>query len=349
MYIECKRIEQNERRFQRERDDLLRTLAGMESGLASLSLRVDDPTNSLPPLNIGSRPRVPRRSDGMELDSPVANNNMIAMPSPYSGPSSLPAAGSRQKSGSVSGGATPKQPQAISLSSAPTVPETSFDPVHCLTQPTAPLTTSSLTTKTHKPVHFRSSLIPQPKSSLKQKVNAVIQEMGAHPERLVMPTAANLEKLEGLQAAAGGLLDMKKALDRVEQEIRINKARLRGGSEAAETDADGAGETDRGRTDREGSVISAEPSGSRVCTFFFRSDMCSLVNAAVEPLHSTSARHRWCRQQPPRPQMFVPGNANALETPGFLYFFVPVLLSILPFNLGSFHTITMSTLAYGEG
>ncbi|KIO31111.1 hypothetical protein M407DRAFT_221649 [Tulasnella calospora MUT 4182] len=263
LYIECKRIEQNERRFQRERDDLLRTLAGMESGLASLSLRVDDPTNSLPPLNIGSRPRVPRRSDGMELDSPVANNNMIAMPSPYSGPSSLPGTGGRQKSGSVSGGATPKQPLSISLSSAPAVPETSFDPVHCLTQPTAPLTTSSLTTKTHKPVHFRSSLIPQPKSSLKQKVNAAIQEMGVHPERLVMPTAANLEKLEGLQAAAGGLLDMKKALDRVEQEIRINKARLRGGSEAGETDADGTGETDRGRTDREGSIASLEPSGNR--------------------------------------------------------------------------------------
>ncbi|KAG8975451.1 swr complex subunit [Tulasnella sp. 427] len=188
---------------------------------------------------------------------------MIAMPSPYSGPSSLPAAGGRQKSGSISTAAAPKQHQAISLSSAPTVPETTFDPVHCLTQPSAPLTTSSLTSKTHKPVHFRSSLIPQPKTSLKQKINQVVQEIGVHPERLVMPTAANLEKLEALQAAAAGLLDIKKALDRVDQEIRINKARLRGGSEAADTDADGAGETDRGRTDREGSVASVEAGGGR--------------------------------------------------------------------------------------
>jgi len=69
-----------------------------------------------------------------------------------------------------------------------------------------------------------------------------------------MPTSANLEKMEALQTAANGLLDMKKMVDRVEQEVLNLKARLRGGSEGAETDL---GDADRGNADREASVASA--------------------------------------------------------------------------------------------
>jgi hypothetical protein len=39
-----------------------------------------------------------------------------------------------------------------------------------------------------------------------------------------MPTKANIERMEALQAAAAGLLEMKKNVDRVEQEIRGLKA-----------------------------------------------------------------------------------------------------------------------------
>lgn len=264
LFIECKRIEQNERRFQRDRDDLLRTLAGVESGLASLALRVDDPSHSLPPLHIGQR-RALKRADGMELESPVAGStNVIALPSPYSGPSTLPAGG-RHKSGSVSasGSVTPKHPPAISLSAVPAypqVPETTFDPINCVIQPAAGsgyTPVSSITKSSHKSVHLRSTMIPTPKASLAPKVNAILTEMGVHPTKLVMPTAGNLERMEALQNAALGLLDMKKILDRVEQDVRTLKSQLRGGSEAAETDA---GEAGGGPTDREPSAsVSSAP------------------------------------------------------------------------------------------
>jgi DNA methyltransferase 1-associated protein 1 len=41
LYIEIKRLEQNERRFKKERDDLLRTLAGIDSGLPDLPVDED--------------------------------------------------------------------------------------------------------------------------------------------------------------------------------------------------------------------------------------------------------------------------------------------------------------------
>lgn len=40
LYMEIKRLEQGERQFKKDRDDLLRTLLGVESGLADI--RVDD-------------------------------------------------------------------------------------------------------------------------------------------------------------------------------------------------------------------------------------------------------------------------------------------------------------------
>ncbi|KAG8908175.1 swr complex subunit [Tulasnella sp. 403] len=274
LYIECKRIEQNERRFQRERDDLLRTLAGIDSGLASLTLRIDDPTNSLPPHSL-TAPRRLKRPDGAEPESPVTatSNNMIALPSPYSGPTALPGAATRNKSASISVGAgsTPKPQPSISLASIPPyvaqAQETTFDPVHCLTQPTPPSgypPPSSITKSAHKPVHLRSTLIPTPKASVLQKINGIITELGVHPTKLVMPTSANLEKMEALQAAAAGLVDMKKMVDRVDQEIRVLKARLRGGSEAGETDADGTADPpERSLVDRATSEISANTGDKR--------------------------------------------------------------------------------------
>ena len=41
LYIEIKRLEQNERKFIKEREDLLRTLAGVDSGLTNLGLDDD--------------------------------------------------------------------------------------------------------------------------------------------------------------------------------------------------------------------------------------------------------------------------------------------------------------------
>ncbi|KAF7301827.1 Myb-like domain-containing protein [Mycena indigotica] len=62
LYVEIKRLEQNERRFKRERDDLLRTVAGIESGLPDV---VEDDAQLA---GILADPK--RKKRGNELDSP---------------------------------------------------------------------------------------------------------------------------------------------------------------------------------------------------------------------------------------------------------------------------------------
>jgi DNA methyltransferase 1-associated protein 1 len=78
LYIEVKRLEQTERRFVKERDDLLRTLAGIDSGLAGL--RVDPDAASS--FTMDSKKK---KMKGIELDSPSVGSplglsNVIPLP-----------------------------------------------------------------------------------------------------------------------------------------------------------------------------------------------------------------------------------------------------------------------------
>lgn len=69
LYLELKRLEQTERQFKKDREDLLRTLLGIESGLSDIQLG-DDSTlhglSSMPEIKRSKR----RTGSTMELDSP---------------------------------------------------------------------------------------------------------------------------------------------------------------------------------------------------------------------------------------------------------------------------------------
>jgi len=67
LYIEIKRLEQNERRFKRERDELLRTLLGVESGLPDIVAVVDEEGPLGGSIDNGSGKRKRRGT----LDTPV--------------------------------------------------------------------------------------------------------------------------------------------------------------------------------------------------------------------------------------------------------------------------------------
>lgn len=74
--MEVKRLEQVERRFVKERDDLLRTLGGIESGL--MGLRVDpDAAIGLPV----DPKRKKKKGDGIEVESPSSAVISLAGPS----------------------------------------------------------------------------------------------------------------------------------------------------------------------------------------------------------------------------------------------------------------------------
>ena len=63
MYIEVRRLEQTERKFKKERDDLLRTLAGIESGLPDIA-------EEEPPFSLMMDTKKKKKGGIMDLDSP---------------------------------------------------------------------------------------------------------------------------------------------------------------------------------------------------------------------------------------------------------------------------------------
>lgn len=73
-------------------------------------------------------------------------------------------------------------------------------------------------------VKLRSAMVPaNPKGVSVQKVTQALQQLGIAP-RLTMPTIRTVRKYEELQTSVAALLDAKKLLDKVEQELRVLKA-----------------------------------------------------------------------------------------------------------------------------
>ena len=84
----------------------------------------------------------------------------------------------------------------------------------------------SSTKSSHKAAHLRSYAIPYVKSGVATKVTQILSELGITHNRLVMPTRDTVSALEGLIDVASSLAEQKKVLDRLEQDIRVARARL---------------------------------------------------------------------------------------------------------------------------
>lgn len=69
LYLELKRLEQTERQFKKDRDDLLRTLLGIESGLSDIQLGDDSSLHGLSSMPEIKKSRK-RLGSTMEIDSP---------------------------------------------------------------------------------------------------------------------------------------------------------------------------------------------------------------------------------------------------------------------------------------
>jgi DNA methyltransferase 1-associated protein 1 len=65
LYLEIKKLEQNERRFKKEREDLLRLLAGIDSGLPDIT---EDDVSSLGQLPADSKKK---KKGALESESPA--------------------------------------------------------------------------------------------------------------------------------------------------------------------------------------------------------------------------------------------------------------------------------------
>jgi len=209
LYIELKRLEQNERRFKRDREELLRTLLGIESGLADVQIDEEG--------LVSGPPDTKRRKKGnqgatAEPDTPVSatasSSNVISLGQPQ-----------------------PKKAQSVKSAA--------YDALHCIHRSELPASGTTTTKSSHQPAHFRSYKLPAPKTSSASKVAQVLGELGVSQGRLVMPTRENCAQLESLLEAATALVETKKVVDKVEQDIRVMKARL--GQRESEGVEDGKG------------------------------------------------------------------------------------------------------------
>lgn len=89
LYLELKRLEQTERKFARDRDTLLRNLAGIESGLSGIDIQEDglagwggNPADHPQPKRQGGRNRKSLRSAAdldYELSSHPGSNMVISL------------------------------------------------------------------------------------------------------------------------------------------------------------------------------------------------------------------------------------------------------------------------------
>ncbi|KAF8557043.1 hypothetical protein OG21DRAFT_1482642 [Imleria badia] len=190
LFIELKRLEQNERKFRKERDDLLRTLLGVDSGLPDIVVEEDGPSA----LSIEGFKKK-KKGTGFDIDLPPTPSNIIQLGPPV----------------------TRKPPPPKSAV---------YDAQHCIVR-VEPSASSANTTKvTHVPVHLRSFKLPVPKATIAPKITQALAELGITYSRLVMPTRENCTQLESLLDATTALIETKKVVDRVDQDIRVLKARL---------------------------------------------------------------------------------------------------------------------------
>jgi len=206
LYIELKRLEQNERKFKKERDELLRTLLGIESGLADVQIDDDG-------LNTSQTDSRKKRKMAAEPETPVsaaASPSVISLNQPV-----------------------PKKAQ--------TAKSAAYDALHCIHRTEVPASTSSVTKNAHQAAYLRSQKLPPTKSAALPKIAQVLGELGISHTRLVMPTRDNCQQLENLIDAASALIETKKLVDKVEQDIRIAKERLAMPDDGADEAGDGEG------------------------------------------------------------------------------------------------------------
>ncbi|KAF7432954.1 swr complex subunit [Pleurotus ostreatus] len=194
LYIEVKRLEQSERKFKKDREDLLRVLSGVESGLPDV-LEDESPFNNLPIIDTKKKRKGP--SSGFlptDVDSPTSASNVIALDPPIV--------------------RKPRDPKSIA-----------YDAQHCIIRTDLPPNVQA-TKAAHHPAFMRSFKLPYPKAALAPRINQIFAELGINNTRLVMPTRDNCARLEGLMEHISALVESKKILDKLEYDIQVAKKRL---------------------------------------------------------------------------------------------------------------------------
>lgn len=179
--MEIKRLEQNEKRYRADRDDLMRGVMGLDSGLVMV-----DSGNIEAVLGVNKKRKRP------EDEQPA---------SPPPAPKENPAWGVLQGDSRLI-----------------------IDAARCITRLDVLLPKHP----SHQPACLRSTKLPLPRPNAAIRITEMLTELGVNVHRLVMPTRGNIDELEALFGAAGAMVDMKRQVDRVQQEVRVLRAQREG-------------------------------------------------------------------------------------------------------------------------
>ncbi|PWN50251.1 hypothetical protein IE53DRAFT_387451 [Violaceomyces palustris] len=227
LYVELRRLEQNEAKFASEREELLRLLGGWESlpdatpqsvaaagaGLAG-SLQSEESQES-------KRPQKKRKTeeDGAEG---IATSATSSAKGSTSGPlTSKQRAELKQAQFDEAQCIVRFDPEAVAPSKPPYP--------HLVGTPSTspPVAPSPSNPASAHGVYLRSTRMLAPRPNLAPRALQTLSELvPTVGPKLVFPTARNAEKWEGLMGAVTSGLEMKRQLDRVESELRIAKSRL---------------------------------------------------------------------------------------------------------------------------
>ncbi|KAK4055236.1 swr complex subunit [Microbotryomycetes sp. JL201] len=217
LYIESRRLEQSYNKMAAERAELLKILGGREGIGAQGGVQVGA-GGGVKGANVRDGDRKRKSQPGWEFEG----LNGAGLPEGWAGE------GSKRK-------ATAAQ-----------------DAANCIERHPAP-SVSAPKANPWPSVGVRSSRIAPVKSGVANKVSAALTELG-FSTHLIMPTKGNIEKLEQLQTTLAHLIELKKAADRIEGELRtVNKKKnlLLGIEEEPDVKRE---DGDDGRGDRESSA-----------------------------------------------------------------------------------------------
>ncbi|GAA5887582.1 hypothetical protein JCM6882_001457 [Rhodosporidiobolus microsporus] len=194
LYVESRRIEQNYHKIAAERAELLHLLAGRDGvGVANtgVQLGVGGGAKGVAGAGVPNGFEKKRKGPGWEVGGPG-----IGLPEGWAGE------GSKRKQTAAE------------------------DAAMCIERHPAP-SVSAPKSNMWPSIALRSSRLAPIKSALAQKVTAALTELG-HSTTLIMPTKTNLAKLDDLQASLGQMIELKKAVDRVQSEIRLVRKKRAG-------------------------------------------------------------------------------------------------------------------------
>jgi DNA methyltransferase 1-associated protein 1 len=250
LYIESRRLEQSYNKIAAERADLLKILGGREGigAHGGVQVGVGGGVKGAAVKDAGQE-RKKKGQTGWEFEG----LNGGGLPEGWAGE------GSKRKATAEQG----KCKVIESICRMLTIFLTMIDAANCIERHPVP-SVSAPKANIFPSVGVRSARTASVKPGVQAKVSAALVELGIST-RLIMPTKGNMEKLDSLQTSLAQLVELKKAVDRIQGEMRMTskkKDALLGIEDVAEVKKE---DGDDSRADRETSIRVSGPSRKAWC------------------------------------------------------------------------------------